>query len=175
MKRIIYYELDLLWVWTGRGTSIITYIINQVRNQENHLLLPLTVRPITWRGTKNTCKFSLVFTTQQTTLVRSFVEHYAAIWAAASWGVAAWGLAVAAQQSWAALWLGSGWPPLQAVKGDDNGSSIIIAPPFTFDARTRQLQRLQILNHSVMASYSTIHLRQNELIYRVGEVRLCLY
>ena len=110
------YELDLLWVRTGQGAPIITYIINQVRNQENHLLLPLTVtvRPRTWRGTKKT----LVFTTQQTTLILlvcSFVEHYAAIWAdlsgrimrqaAASWGVAAWGLAVAAQQSWAAL----GW------------------------------------------------------------------
>jgi hypothetical protein len=90
----------------------------------------LTVRPRTWRGTKNT----LVFTTQKTTLVHSFVEHYVAIWAATSWGVAAWGLAVAVQQSWAALWLGSGRPLLRAVKGDDNGSSIISAPPFTLGA-----------------------------------------
>jgi len=89
------YELDLLWVWTGRGVNHNLHH-KPSENQENHLLLPLTVRPRTWRGTKNTCKFSLVFTTQQTTLVRSFVEHYAAIWAAASWGVAAWGLAVAA-------------------------------------------------------------------------------
>ena len=71
--------------------SIITYIIIQVRNQENHLLLPLTVRPRTWRGTKNTLVFTtqkttlgvapntLVITTQTTTLVHTFVEHYAAI------------------------------------------------------------------------------------------------
>jgi hypothetical protein len=39
------YELDLLWVWTGWGASIITCIIIQVRNQENHLPLPVTVRP----------------------------------------------------------------------------------------------------------------------------------
>ena len=179
------YELDLLWVWTGRGASIITYIIIQVRNQENHLLLllPLTVRPRTWRGTKNTSKFSLVFTTQQTTLIwrgtkntvgfhnttdntRPFVEHYTAIWAA--------------HELWAALWLGAvghrcgRWRVMtkRAVKGDDNGSSIISTPPFTFDVHARQLQCLQILNHSVM---STIRLRRNELIYRVGEVRLCLY
>ena len=59
------YKADLLWAWTGWGASIITYIIIQVRNQEKHLLiLPVTVRPRTWRGTKNT----LVFTTQKTTL-----------------------------------------------------------------------------------------------------------
>jgi hypothetical protein len=39
------YELDLLWVWSGWDASIMTYSIIQVRNQENHLQLPVTVRP----------------------------------------------------------------------------------------------------------------------------------
>jgi hypothetical protein len=45
------YKADLLWAWTGWGASIITYIIIQVRNQENRLqILPVTVRPRTWRS-----------------------------------------------------------------------------------------------------------------------------
>jgi hypothetical protein len=39
------YKLDLLWVWSGWDASIMTYSIIQVRNQENHLQLHLTVRP----------------------------------------------------------------------------------------------------------------------------------
>ena len=39
------YEFDLLWVWSGWDASIMTYSIIQVRNQENHLQLHLTVRP----------------------------------------------------------------------------------------------------------------------------------
>ena len=41
------YEVDLIWVWGGWGATIITYIMIQVRNQENLLLPPwlLTLRP----------------------------------------------------------------------------------------------------------------------------------
>jgi len=109
------YELDLLWVWTGWGASIITYIIIQVRNQENHLLLllPLTVRPRTWRGTKNTNFRWFSQHNRQHSSIRWTLHCYLS----GPWVV---GSSVA----------GSGWPPLRAVKGDDNGSSIISAPPW---------------------------------------------
>jgi hypothetical protein len=49
-NKLYMYEVDLIWVWSGWGASIITYSMLQVRDQVNLLLLPCETKHISGWG-----------------------------------------------------------------------------------------------------------------------------